>query len=202
MTTNDIQGIILISIKNNKLGVIRAMNNTGHKVSTHISDADLAEKLWNVFATEGATGLKKVLDLVPPIPNKISEEEAKALVVRFRGVRPDARGGLEDWLKGIGVYFGDLIGGSAVQQGPVTSMTSESVLSPTMLGLTLVGGLSLIIIFRTVTIAVIAIAAIVVGVLLFGIFAKNIVTNQQGGNTVSHGGIGAAIIAFLKGMGG
>lgn len=201
MTTNDIQGIITIAIKNNKLGVIRAMNSTGHKTSTHISDADLVEKVWNVFSAEGAPGLKKVLDLVPPIPNKISEQEAKALVVGFRGVRPDARGGFEDWLKGIGQYFGDLIGGSAVQGGTVTSMTSESVLPPWAMFATVIGGVLGIIIFRKITILVVALVLIVVAVLLYGTLAKNIVTTQTGGTTVQHGGIGQVILAFLTGKG-
>lgn len=196
MTTDDIAGLIAIVIRNNKAGVIKALNSTGNIVPDNISNIDLAVKLWDIFSSQGISGLQNVLSRVPPT-DKLTEQEAKALVTKFRGVDPNTKFG--DWLKGVGQYFGDLIGGSVVQGGTVTNMTSESVLSPLAMGLTVIGGLIGIAIFRKITAAVIAIAFIVVAVLLYGIFAKNIVTTQTGGGTVSHGGIGQVVLSWLTG---
>lgn len=201
MTTNDIQGIIALAIQNNKAGVIRAMNTTGNPVSTIITDAVLAEKLWNVFAAKGLPGLKDVLSRVEVDPSGITDAEAEALSVKFQ-TAPFARGGVGDWLKGVGSYFGDLLGGSTVSGGNVTSMTSESVLSPTMITLIVVIGLILVVLLRKFVAVVVAIIVIVLALVLYGIFAKKIVTTQTGGGTTSHGGIGQVILTWLTGFGG
>lgn len=197
INTNDIQALVAFAILNNRTGVIQAMNSTGNAVAANISDTDLAVALWNVFAAQGVTGLKNVLARVPVDPTQISEEEAKALMVKFNNVNPNAKFG--DWIKGVGDYFGDLLGGSSVTGGTVQNMTSESVLSPTIIALIVVAGLILIGIFRKSVAVVVAIVVLILAVVLYGIFAKKITTTLTGGGTVSHGGLGSVILTWLTG---
>lgn len=198
ITTNDIQGIIALAILNNKQGVIRAMNSTGNAVAANISDADLAAALWNVFSAQGVAGLKNVLSGVKIDTSNLTQEEARALTVKFKGADPNAKFG--DWLQGVGNYFGDLLGGSSVTTGTVTSMSSESAISPTTIALIVVAGLILMVLFRKFVAVVVGIIVIVLAVVLYGIFAKKITSTTTGGGTTSHGGVGNVVISWLTGL--
>lgn len=198
INTNDIQGIIALAILNNKQGAIQAMNSTGNQVASNISDADLAVKLWNVFSDQGIQGLKNVLSKVAIDRTKITQQEAKALTVQFKGVDPNAKFG--DWISGVGTFFGDLLGGSSVTTGTVQSMSSESALSPTMIALIVVVGLILMVLFRKFIALVVGIIVIVLAVVLYGIFAKKITTTTTGGGTTSHGGVGQVVLGWLTGL--
>lgn len=200
MTTNDILGLISLAVQNNKKGVIEAMNTTGNFISPSISSADLIEKLWNIFSEKGLASLKQVLDKVA-FTDKITEDQAKAVLVKFRGISPNARGGFIDTLKGIGGYLGDLLGGSSVSGGTVTNVTSTAAIPPAMLGLIVVAGLILMVLFRKFIALVVGIIVVVLAVVLYGIFARNLTTTSTGGGTTTHGGIGAVILAFLTGKG-
>lgn len=200
ITTNDIQALIAFAIENNKPGVIQAMNSTGNPVSMNISDAKLAEEVWNVFDDKGVTGLQVVLSKVPIDRTKVTEKEAKAFIAKFKNVDPNAKFG--DIVKGIGDYFGDLLGGSTVTGGTVQQMFSESALSPALIGLIVVAGLILIVLFRKFVALVVAIVVIVLAVVLYGIFAKKITTTLTGGGTTTHGGIGQVVLSWLSGFGG
>ncbi len=197
ITTNDIQGIISIAILNNESGVVDAMNESGYKASKNIATADLAAKLWTVFSEKGVGGLENVLNKVR-VTDKITEEQAKALVTRFKGVDKDAKFG--DWIKGVGDFFGGLLGGSSVTGGTVTQMSSESALSPALLALVVVVGVIMIAIFRKTVAVVVAVMVIVLAVVLYGIFAKKITTTSTGGTTTSQGGIGDVVLGFLSGL--
>lgn len=198
ITTNDIQGIIALAILNNKSGVIQALNNTGNPVESGISDADLAVKLWNIYSFKGVEALNNVLSRVSINKNNITQEEAKALTIKFKGADPNAKFG--DWISGVGDFFGDLLGGSSVTGGTVQSMTSESAISPTMIGLIVVIGLILMVLFRKFVAVVVGIIVIVLAVVLYGVFAKKITTTTTGGSTESHGGIGQVVLGWLTGM--
>lgn len=197
VTTNDIQAAIAIIVRNNKSGVIAAMNTTGHPVPTNIPGADLVVEVWKVFKAEGIQGLQNVLSKVPVDPTRITQEEARALAITFQGADPNAKFG--DWIKGIGTYFGDLLGGSSVSGGSISQMMSESVLSPAMIGFVVVIGVILMAVFRKTVILVIAILVIMLAVIMYGIFAKKITSITQGGTTVTHGGIGSVILSWLTG---
>lgn len=198
ITTNDIQGIIALSILNNKQGVIRAMNSTGNAVASNISDADLAAALWNVFSAQGIAGLKNVLSGVQIDASNLTQEEAKALTVKFKGADPNAKFG--DWIQGVGSFFGDLLGGTSVTTNTVTSMSSESALSPTTISLIVVAGLILIVLFRKYVAVVVGIIVLVLAAVLYGIFAKKITSTTTGGGTTSHGGIGQVVLGWLTGI--
>lgn len=200
ITTNDIQALIAFAIENNKPGVIQAMNSTGNPVPSGISDAKLAEDVWDVFSDKGVEGLQRVLSKVPVDRTKVTEEEAKAFVTKFKSIPRDAKFG--DWVKGVGDYFGDLLGGSTVTGGTVQQMFSESALSPALIGLIVVAGLILIVLFRKFIALVVAIVVIVLAVVLYGIFAKKITTTLTGGGSTSHGGIGQVVLSWLAGFGG
>lgn len=197
VTTNDIQGYIAIAVRNNKSGVINAMNSTGHLVAAGIASADLLVKVWDVFKQEGIDGLQNVLSKVPVNPEKLSQDEAQAAVVRFRGVDPNAKFG--DWIKGVGNYFGDLLGGSSVTGGTVSNMNSQPALSGTAIGLIVVIGLVLMILFRKSIALVVGIIVVILAVVLYGIFARTVTTTLTGGNTVTHGGIGSTVSGILGG---
>lgn len=199
ITTNDIQALIAFAIENNKAGVIQAMNSTGSSISSTISDAKLAEDVWNVFSEEGVSSLQKVLSKVPIDHTKVTEQEAKAFSTKFKNVDPNAKFG--DFVKGIGDYFGDLLGGSTVIGGTVQQMFSESAISPALVGLIVVVGLILIVLFRKFIGLVVAIVVIILAVILYGIFAKKITTTLTGGGSVSHGGIGQVVLGWLSGFG-
>lgn len=197
VTTDDIQAAIAIIVRNNKPGVIAAMASTGHPVRTNIQNADLVVAVWNVFKAEGITGLQNVLSKVPVDPTRLTQEEARALSITFQGADPNAKFG--DWIKGVGTYFGDLLGGSSVSGGNVSSMMSESALSPAMIGFVVVIGVILMALFRKTIILVIAILVVMLAVFMYGIFAKKITSITQGGNTVTHGGLGSVILGWLTG---
>lgn len=198
ITTNDIAALISFAILNNKQGVIQAMNSTGNTVPAGISDAKLAEEVWNVFDNKGVQALQQVLSKVPVDRTKVTEEEAKAFVTKFKGVDPAAKFG--DWITGVGNYFGDLLGGSSVSTGTVTQMFSESAISPALIGLITVIGLILIILFRKFIAVVVGVIVIVLAVVLYGIFAKKITTTSTGGGTTSHGGVGQVVLGWLSGI--
>ena len=197
ITTDDIQAYIAWAIQNNKEGVIQAMNSTGNAVASNISDAKLIEQVWNVFKNKGVAGLKDVLDRVPRDKKKITDKEAQAFITKFRNLPPEAKFG--DWVKNIGDYFGDLLGGSAVQGGSVSQVTSESALSPTVMILIALTGLVSIILLRKVFIAVIGIIVVVVMIIAYGIFAKKITSVTTGGNTTVHNGIGDIVVDWVNG---
>lgn len=199
ITTNDISALIAFAIQNNKTGVIQAMNATGNPVPSGISDAKLAEELWNVFDDQGVTGLQQVLSKVPVDQTKVTEQEAKAFVTKFKNVDPNSKFG--DWVKGVGNYFGDLLGGSSVSTGTITQMFSESALSPTIIALIVVIGLIMVVLFRKFVAVVVAIIVIVLALVLYGIFAKKITTTTTGGGTTSHGGVGSVVLSWLAGFG-
>lgn len=199
ITTNDIQALIAFAIQNNKPGVIEAMNAAGNPVPPSISDAKLAEYLWNVFDDKGVAGLQQVLAKVPVDRTKVTEIEAKAFVTKFKNVDPNSKFG--DWIKGVGNYFGDLLGGSTVTGGTVQQMFSESAISPALIGLIVVIGLILIVLFRKFVAVVVGIIVIVLAVVLYGIFAKKITTTITGGGTTSHGGVGQVVLGWLSGFG-
>lgn len=198
ITTNDIAALISFAILNNKQGVIQAMNSTGNPVPAGISDAKLAEEVWNVFDNKGVQALQQVLSKVPVDRTKVTEEEAKAFVIKFKGVDPAAKFG--DWITGVGNYFGDLLGGSSVSTGTITQMFSESAISPALIGLITVIGLILIILFRKFIAVVVGIIVIVLAVVLYGIFAKKITTTSTGGGTTTHGGVGQVVLGWLSGI--
>lgn len=198
ITTNDIAALISFAILNNKQGVIQAMNSTGNLVPAGISDAKLAEEVWNVFDNKGVQALQQVLSKVPVDRTKVTEEEAKAFVTKFKGVDPAAKFG--DWITGVGNYFGDLLGGSSVSTGTVTQMFSESAISPALIGLITVIGLILIILFRKFIAVVVGVIVIVLAVVLYGIFAKKITTTSTGGGTTTHGGVGQVVLGWLSGI--
>lgn len=197
ITTNDIQALIAFVIENNKPGVIQAMNSTGNPVGMGISDAKLAESLWNVFSKQGVSGLQKVLSKVPVDHTKVSEVEAKAFVSKFRNIDPNTK--FADWIKGVGNYFGDLLGGSTVTGGTVQQMFSESAISPSMIVLIVVIGLTLMVLFRKSVALVVGIIVVVLSVVLYGVFAKKITTTMTGGGTTTHGGVGSVILGWLTG---
>lgn len=199
LTTDDISGYIALAVQNNKSGVIRAMNSTGNIVPSNISNADLVVKVWDVFSEQGIEGLQKVLSQVPVNSKKITEEEAQALVTRFRGDIPQAK--FTDVLQGIGNYFGDLLGGSSVSGGSVSSMSSTAALSSNTIIFIVIIGLIMMVLFRKFIAMVVGIIVIVLALVLYGIFAKNITTTTTGGGTTTHGGIGQVILAFLTGKG-
>lgn len=198
ITTNDISALIAFAIQNNKPGVIQAMNATGNSVPSVISDAKLAEDLWNVFSNKGVSGLQQVLDRVTVDSTKITPTEAQGFVTRFKNVNPTAK---LDWLKGIGTYFGDLLGGSSVNTGTVTQMFSESAISPTIIALIVVVGLILMVLFRKFIGVVVGIIVVILAVVLYGIFAKKITTITTGGGSTSHGGVGQVVLSWLAGFG-
>lgn len=198
ITTNDIQALIAFAILNNKQGVMQSMNAAGNAVGAGISDAKLAEEVWNVFAEKGVTRLQQVLSKVPIDRTRITQQEAKAFVVKFKNADPNAKFG--DWLQGVGNYFGDLLGGSSVSGGTVTQMFSESAISPALIGLIVVIGLILMVLFRKFIAVVVGIIVIVLGVVLYGIFAKKITTTSTGGGTTSHGGVGQVVLGWLSGF--
>lgn len=198
LTTDDIRGYIAIAIRNNKSGVISAMNSTGNNVPSGISNAELVARLWDVFAAQGITGLQNVLSRVPIDKVKITTEEAEELVTRFRGT-PPANTKLVDVLKGVGDYFGDLLGGSSVSGGTVTNVSAQSALSPTTITLIVIIGLILMVLFRKFIALVVGIIVIILAVVLYGIFAKNIQTTITGGGTTTHGGIGSVVLSWLTG---
>lgn len=197
VTTNDIQAYIAIAIRNNKAGVRNAMNSTGHLVPAGIASSDLLVKVWDVFKQEGIDGLQNVLSKVPVNPEKLSQDEAQAAVVRFRGVDPNAKFG--DWIKGVGNYFGDLLGGSSVTGGTVSNMSSQAALSGTAIGLIVVIGLVLMILFRKSIALVVGIIVVILAVVLYGIFARTVTTTITGGGTVTHGGIGDTLGNIVSG---
>lgn len=200
MTTDDLAGYIALAVQNNKKGVIEGMNTTGNFISPSISSADLVEKLWNIFSQKGLAALKQVLDKVPVVTDKITEDQAKAVAIKIRGIDPNTRGKFWDWVKDAGNSFGGFIGGTSVSPGTVTNVSSTSVISPFMLGLIVVAGLILMVLFRKFVAVVVGIIVIVLAVVLYGIFAKNIQTTQTGGGTTTQGGVGAMIATFFSNL--
>lgn len=195
VTTDDIRGYIAIAIRNNKAGVVQAMNDSGYPVAGTISNADLLVQVWNVFKANGLPALQTVLSKVAIDLKKLTQKEARTLLVKFQGADPNAKFG--DWLQGVGTYFGDLLGGSSVSGGSVSQMMSESALSPAMLGFITIIGVILMVLFRKTIILVIAILVIMLAVIMYGIFAKKITSITQGGTTTTHGGLGSVILGWL-----
>lgn len=197
ITTNDIQGLIAFVITNNKPGLIQAMNNTGNFVALNISDNDLYNKVWDVFSKSGITGLQDVLSRVRIDHSKITQEQARVILTKFKDIDPNAKFG--DFIGQVGDFFGGLLGGHSVTAPIIQQMTSISSISPGMIGLIVVIGIILMILFRKFIGVVVGIVVIVFAVILYGIFAKNITTTSTGGGSTSSGGIGAAILAFFTG---
>lgn len=199
MTTDDLLGYIALAVQNNRKGVIEAMNTTGNFISPSIGRADLVEKLWNIFSQKGLAALKQVLDKVH-VTSKITDDQAQAIAIKIRGIDPVTRGKFWDWIKDATNTFGGLIGGSSVSPGTVTNVSSTSVISPFMLGLIVVAGLILMVLFRKFIAVVVGIIVIVLAVVLYGIFAKNIQTTQTGGGTTTVGGVGDMIATFFSNL--
>lgn len=205
ITTNDIRGLINLTVQRFKPALIQAMNATGNPVSFTISDDDLADKTWNVFATQGLNGLIAVISRVPVDKSKLTPAEQNALIRIFNlPVNPSQKCGFAhplDCITGAINYVGDLVGGtSTTVVAPVTqSQTSSSVLPTWAIVATVVAGLAGIMIFRKFTAVVVAIIVIVIGVFLYGIFVRNTSTTVSGGGstTQSTGGIGAQIFSWL-----
>lgn len=197
---NDIDGLIAIAIRNNRAGFIAAMNAAGNPVAVNISENELLEAARAVLAQKGVQGIQQVLSRVPVIKADISQPVKNAITAKFAPANQRSFG---DWFNNTVQFFGDLLGGSATSvTGPTSQQqTSESAMSPAMIGLIVVLGLVLVVIFRKFIAVVIAIIVIVLAVVLYGIFAKSITTTVTGGSTTStqHGGIGSTIASVLSG---
>jgi hypothetical protein len=190
ITQQELQGIIALAIQNNKPGFIQAMNANGYRVDAGIADEDLLARAWEVYTDKGREGILAVLNRVSVIKSTVDLRVKDAVNAKFA---PADQRGFGEWFNNTVTWFGDVIGGNSVSTGPVTNVISTSALSPFMLGIVIVVGGSFIVIFRKSLAAVIGISFVVFGVVMYGIFAKSITSTTQGGNTVSHGGLGSII---------
>jgi len=136
LTTQDVQAVIAFAILNNKPGLIHAMNSLGTIVPANVSDADLFTAVNNIFATRGITGLESLLNGVPLDKSKITEEEAKNLVIKYKGTDGNIPTNSNlfltpGWLNRLGEGIGDFLSGhSVVVQNP-TVIVSKSPISTT-----------------------------------------------------------------------
>lgn len=205
MTTTDVEGAIALAILSDKAAFIRAMLANGIVVAPGISDDDLYALAISAWAQKGFSVIRNVLNSVTLNRTLLTTAQQNIVIKKF-GLQTNPQ--LKcDWqhplecVTGFTGYVGDLLGGSgsSVSTGPSQTQTSSSPLSPIMLGLIVVVGIILMVIFRKFTALVVGIIVVVLGVVLYGIFAKQINTIITGGTTTSttHGGIGAAIASLF-----
>lgn len=146
ITTNDVQALIAFAIRNNKSGLINAMNATGNPVLSNISDDNLFTVVNNVFISKGIEGLKSILLRVPLDKNKLTEDQARNLLLKFNintSINPNARMG---WLSNIGQSIGDFLSGHSTVQQPSSSSVSSPIISGNTLIYLAVAAIILIII--------------------------------------------------------
>lgn len=205
ITQNDIQGLIALAILSDRQAFASVI---GFPATS--TNEDLLEAGMQIYSKQGFNGIKNLLLKVPLDKSKLSTAQQNALIKKFAlQVNTTSKC---DWahplecLTGAVNYVGDLLGGhSSTTSTPVTQQqTSESALSPWVIGLTVVAGIAMIGIFRKFTAVVVGVIIIVMAVVIYGVFAKKTTTTVSGGGstTTSSGGIGSVFLGWLSGLGG
>lgn len=206
ITTNDIQALIAFSILNNKADTINVMNAYGYQVPSAISDEDLFFKVWGVYQTKGLNELKRILSQVPINKSNVTQEEAKALAVKFQNANPNAK--FSDWINNLVGNVGDFLGGhtDVVQSPTIVTQESKSVLPTWVVPVTAVLGISAIVYLfgkgiKNAFAISIMIVLILIVVIVYGIFAKETTLSQTGGGGTQtiHGGVGASFLNWVTG---
>lgn len=151
LTIQDVQAVIAFAIVNNKPGLIRAINSIGTTISDNISDTDLFNAVNNVFATKGITGLESLLNGVPLDKSKLTEEEAKNLLLKYKGAdvniptNPNLFYG-SGWLNRLGQGIGDFLSGhTVVNQNPTVVVSKSPISTTTIIIIASVGIIAIVI---------------------------------------------------------
>lgn len=196
ITTNDLNALIAFSIQNNKPGTIKAMNSAGYPVLSNISDASLFNAVQKVYTDQGLSALKQVLNMVPTDKSKLTQEQAKNLLITYKNLQVDPNAKFGDFLQSLGSGIGDFLSGHTT----VSTSGGSTIITPTLssgtLLFTAIAGVILIAIFRKFTAVIVAIVIIVAAVVLYGIFSKNITSTGPTATTQSNAGA----LGWLKGI--
>lgn len=191
----DIQALIAFAVKNNKQGLIQAMNSSGYPVSSTISDAYLFNEVAKV-GDKSKKKLKNILAKVPVDKSKLTEQQARNLAIKYKEFNPNAKW---NW-NNIGQSIGDFLSGTTViNSNPnITTQTKTPVLPAWVVPTTAITGMAVIafLFARNVKNALgasIAIGIVTIGVILYGTFAKKESIASSGGGgiqTVHNGALG------------
>jgi len=207
ITTDDIQALISFYIINNKKGVIVSMISNGYVVPNRISDEKLFFAVDAVYKDHGLTALKNVFKQVKIDESKITEEQAKAIAIKFGNANPNAK--FKDWFNNAITSIGDFIGGSTdVVQGTTTTTQQTTPALPTWIPPSVAIIAMAIIAFlfskgiKNALAISIVIGAIAISVIVAGFLAKKTVLSQTGGGGTStvHGGVGDALFNWVGGI--
>lgn len=200
----DLQAFIAFAVKNNKQGLIQAMNSSGYPVSPNISDAYLFNEVAKV-GDKSIKRLKNVLAKVTIDTSKLTEQQARNLAIKYKDFNPNAKW---NW-NNIGQSIGDFLSGTTVvNSNPnITTQTSTPVLPAWVVPTTAIAGMSIIafLFARNVKNALgasIAIGIVTIGVILYGTFAKkeSIASSGGGGIQTVHNGALGWLDGILDGL--
>lgn len=133
INTNDLQALIAFAIANNKAGLIQSLNLSGYTVSPSISDTALYDYVYAIYNTRGLNVLKAIFNNVALDKSKLTQEEAKNLLIAYNDITVDPNAKFGDWIKEAGQTIGDFLSGTntIVQSGATSNQTVTSPISAT-----------------------------------------------------------------------
>lgn len=151
---NDLQALIAFAIANNKVGLIQSLNASGYNVSPVISDTDLYNFVEAIYNTRGLSALKAILNKVALDKSKLTQEQAKNLLIAYNNITVDPNARFGDWIKEAGQTIGDFLSGTNTisQTGATSTQTVTSPISATTViiiaGIAIVAIVILTIVFK------------------------------------------------------
>lgn len=130
---NDLQALIAFAIANNKAGLIQSLNASGYSVSSVISDTDLYNFVEAIYNTRGLAILKDILNKVALDKSKLTQDQAKNLLIAYNNITVDPNAKFGDWIKEAGQTIGDFLSGTntITQTGATSNQTVTSPISAT-----------------------------------------------------------------------
>lgn len=192
----DVEALLALAVSNNRGATISALTSAGYTVNQDISDADLFVTLRNIWAKEGIEKVETILKKVPFDVSKLTPEQARNLAIKYKDISPNEKFNLNNIAQSIGDFFS---GTTEISQNPgVTNQYSEPLISPTILVIASLLGISAIVFLyargvKNANAASIAIGIVLIGLLVVGGFAKKVTTTQTGtttSQTVHNGALG------------
>lgn len=130
---NDLQALIAFAIANNKAGLIQSLNAYGYSVSSVISDTDLYNFVEAIYNTRGLAIIKDILNKVALDKSKLTQDQAKNLLIAYNNITVDQNAKFGDWIKEAGQTIGDFLSGTntITQTGATSNQTVTSPISAT-----------------------------------------------------------------------